>query len=101
MEIAVVIFLLLGACTLCVVIGHRAGHDSGFTDGMKYESERPSCKYCHTTLPKNQIYLVRQDTGLLTMQEAELYDAIDCERCGCQNIIGRRYRGVVDEKSGN
>lgn len=61
----------------------------------KLKSDR--CKFCDTPLIDQRVYVARNEipTGLVSAfnsTECELYDAVDCPRCGKQHIVGRRLR---------
>lgn len=52
--------------------------------------DEKKCSVCGTPLDlsKDKIYLVK-DVAILTGR-CVLYDAVDCEQCGCQNILKER-----------
>lgn len=57
------------------------------------------CKNCNTPLIEQKVYTARDriPTGLcnaLSSEEPQLFDAVDCPRCGMQRILGRRYMEV-------
>lgn len=54
------------------------------------------CSVCGTPLDlsKDKTYLV-EDVAFLTGR-CVLYDAVDCEQCGCQNILKERKKRVED-----
>lgn len=66
------------------------------------------CTICNFEfeLNKDIHYVVRENdiTGISNIcshKETQLYDAVDCPNCGCQNLLGERLRPVkvveVDE----
>lgn len=58
--------------------------------------DEKKCSVCGTllNLTKDKTYLVKE-VGVLTGRYT-LYDAIDCEQCGCQNILKERKMRVED-----
>lgn len=59
------------------------------------------CEVCNFKfdLTKDIRYTVRENetSGICTVGknvESQQYDAVDCPRCGCQSIIGKRLRPV-------
>ena len=60
--------------------------------------DEKKCSVCGTllNLTKDKTYLVKE-VGVLTGR-CTLYDAIDCEKCGCQNILKERKMRVEDER---
>lgn len=54
------------------------------------------CKNCNTPLINQKVYTVRAEVptglGAIASNEPQLYDAVDCPRCGKQEILGKRYR---------
>ena len=60
------------------------------------------CENCGTPLINQKVYTVREKTstglcGAFSSDEPQLFDAVDCPRCGKQKILGRRYRKVGGE----
>lgn len=57
--------------------------------------EEKKCDVCGTplNLTKGNIYLVKDAT--MTGRHA-LYDAVDCEQCGCQSILKERKARAND-----
>lgn len=60
--------------------------------------DEKKCSVCGTllNLTKDKIYLVK-DVGILAGRYT-LYDAIDCEQCGCQNVLKERRVRVDGRK---
>ena len=58
--------------------------------------DEKKCSVCGTSLPldKSKIYLVKS-INFLT-KECMYSDAVDCEKCGCQNILKERKMRVED-----
>lgn len=58
--------------------------------------DEKKCSICGEllALDKEKTYLV-EDTNFFT-KERRIYDAIDCEQCGCQNILKERRIRVED-----
>ena len=54
------------------------------------------CDVCRTPLEldKEIIYLV-ENTNFFTKERC-VYDAVDCVKCGCQNILKERKKRVED-----
>ena len=55
------------------------------------------CTFCDTPLIDQKVYTVRNEmsagiASAFNSTECELYDAVDCPRCGKQHILGRRLR---------
>lgn len=62
------------------------------------------CNVCGIEFPlvRDAHYVAREVTltGISTIaggKEPQLYDAFDCPHCGCQNIMGRRFRFADDD----
>ena len=57
------------------------------------------CKVCGMPLVvrKDRLYYVQRGTGLMDAitKSKTMYEAFDCMRCGCQNIVGIRETLVV------
>lgn len=60
--------------------------------------DEKKCSVCGTllNLTKDKIYLVK-GVSVLTGRYT-LYDAIDCEQCGCQNVLKERKVRVDGRK---
>ncbi len=58
--------------------------------------DEKKCSVCGASLPldKNKTYLVKS-INFLT-KECMYSDAIDCEKCGCQNILKERKMRAED-----
>lgn len=61
--------------------------------------DEKKCSVCGTSLPldKSKIYLVKS-INFLT-KECMYSDAVDCEQCGCQNILKERKMRVEDGRN--
>lgn len=64
------------------------------------------CKVCgkRLRLRKSDRYEIKKiPTGLnCLVEDVKVFEAFDCQRCGCQNIVGVREIGEVEnEKPGN
>ena len=59
------------------------------------------CKACKRImrLKKENKYLVRINPGLVGIIEGKnnIFEAFDCPKCGCQNIIGVRETHIVTD----
>lgn len=63
------------------------------------------CEVCGMSIPLDvrEHYVARGDatvglaSALGSRREEKIYDAFDCPKCGCQNIVGRRYRRMEDD----
>ncbi|MDD3122653.1 MAG: hypothetical protein PHC62_03935 [Candidatus Izemoplasmatales bacterium] len=60
---------------------------------------KKKCKVCGAKLPlkkeKLKIIFENKHEGLETLTRGtgtKLYEAYDCEVCGCQNVVGVRYQ---------
>ncbi len=65
-----------------------------------------ACPVCGAkiTLGTDSHYIARDDTSTgLTMlaggQEPQIWDAVDCPECGCQVILGKRKRPLVEKST--
>lgn len=59
------------------------------------------CKVCSRRfkLNKRNKYLIEKSGGLLACAlPKEIYEAFDCPRCGCQNIVNIREVMIYGEK---
>ena len=59
------------------------------------------CKVCSRRfkLNKRNKYLIEKSGGLLACAlPKEIYEAFDCPRCGCQNIVNVRETMIYREK---
>lgn len=54
------------------------------------------CNVCGEplVLDKEKIYLV--ESTIFFTKERCVYDAVDCEKCGCQNVLKERKKRVED-----
>ncbi len=57
----------------------------------------PRCEFCGAPLLEQKVYTARAEitSGLasaVSYTEGELYDCVDCPKCGRQHLIGKRYR---------
>lgn len=51
-------------------------------------------------LAKNRYEIVTSPVGLATLtQKTVYYNAFDCPKCGCQNIVGVVEKNKVQQKS--
>lgn len=57
------------------------------------------CKVCNKRfkLLSNKKYLVEVNGGSLFQPLKEIYEAFDCPKCGCQNIVNTRKNNIVGE----
>ena len=63
------------------------------------------CQFCNTSLINQKVYTARGTltTGIATSfsyVEPELFDAVDCPRCGKQKILGKRERKITGDDDG-
>lgn len=63
-----------------------------------------TCKVCGIGFPlvRGIHYIARETTtmglsNIMSVKEPQLFDAFDCPHCGCQNIVGQRFRVVDDD----
>lgn len=66
-------------------------------------NEKHTCNVCghKYELKAENRYTACQNKGLSEMfVPAVLYDAFDCPKCGCQNIVGVREERLVVAKEG-
>lgn len=61
------------------------------------------CTICNFEfeLDKDIHYVARgnETSGICNVgrhEEVQQYDAVDCPKCGCQNILGERFRPVME-----
>lgn len=55
------------------------------------------CQECNSIITGIDIVIVKDDSKLVGFNETELFEAIYCEHCGHQNIIGKYYRHASDD----
>lgn len=61
--------------------------------------DEKKCSVCGTPLDlsKDKTYLVKIENFFT--KECCVYDAVDCGKCGCQNILKERKKRVGDGKN--
>ena len=62
-----------------------------------YEAHVRRCTECNSIITGLDIVIVKDDTKFGEFIETELFEAIYCEHCGHQNIIGKYYRHAPDD----
>lgn len=55
------------------------------------------CQECNSIITGLDIVIVKDDAKPVGFNETELFEAIYCEHCGHQNIIGKYYRHASDD----
>lgn len=55
------------------------------------------CQECNSIITGIDIVIVKDDIKSVGFNETELFEAIYCEHCGHQNIIGKYYRHAPDD----
>lgn len=55
------------------------------------------CQECNSIITGIDIVIVKDDAKPVGFNESELFEAIYCEHCGHQNIIGKYYRHASDD----
>lgn len=58
------------------------------------------CKVCgkRIKLSKSRKYLVIENKGVIDFSAKVVYEAFDCQACGCQNIVNIRENNKIEEK---
>lgn len=106
-----IIILVIASGVIVGIISSRQGYDKGIEKGEELirklygidETINPKkCKVCNYIfdLDKRYMYIAREveelgfAASLGTKKEPKMYEAIDCPKCGCQNILSERQRGI-------
>lgn len=64
---------------------------------MNNDFKTKNCSFCNKelVLSLDKHYIVSDTVRLNPFEEATHYDVVDCNNCGRQNIMGKRYIKIV------
>ncbi len=70
-------------------------------NNIQKETKIRRCDVCNHTLDitKKKLYVVMMKRGSWNLTVSENYDAVDCDYCGCQNLVHIRYEKVGSKEN--